>query len=87
MRWKLQLEEKSKDLDALREKFEHDTRELHQMKMRVDEDVEIRKRLEQDLQQSDQIRNMYNELRRAHELLKVQSHQQVCCANCINSKD
>jgi hypothetical protein len=47
------------------------------MKIRVDEDVEIRKRLEQDLQQSNQLRNLYNDLRRAHELLKVQSHQQV----------
>ena len=77
LRWKTQLEKKTKEFDSLRNQFDRDTNELQQMKMKLMEELELRHRLERDIDENDKFREMYSELRREYEMIRNDLSQKL----------
>ncbi|KAF0983557.1 hypothetical protein FDP41_010622 [Naegleria fowleri] len=77
LRWKTQLEKKSKEFESLRNQFDRDTQELQQLKMKLMEELELRQRLEREIDENDKFREMYSELRREYEMVKNELSQKL----------
>ncbi|EFC45030.1 predicted protein [Naegleria gruberi] len=77
LRWKNQLEKKTKEFESLRNQFDRDTQELQQMKMKLMEELELRHRLEREIDENDKFREMYSDLRREYELTKNELTQKL----------
>ncbi|KAL9647086.1 hypothetical protein ABK040_016560 [Willaertia magna] len=77
VRWKSQLERKTKEFETLRSQFDKDTAELQNLKMKLMEELEIRHRLEKDMEDNDKYRDLYSDLRREFEMYKNDMSQKL----------
>lgn len=69
-RWQHELQQKSQDFEILRQRFDDETQHMHQIQSKLTEELEIRGRLEHDLQEADQYRDKFQQLRREFELYR-----------------
>ena len=70
MELRTQIEEKAKELDRYRERLS-DSSEIEAMRLRLLEEMEVKQRLQSEVQELENYGIKFNELRRIHELTKT----------------
>jgi len=76
LRWKTQLESKTQEFEQLRQQFDHETAQLEHMKLKLMEELEMRNRLERDLQEQDKLKQALIKLQREHNQLKLEGEDE-----------
>lgn len=75
-RWRGQLEAKTTDFEKLRSRFDQDSADLEQMKLKLMEEFEMRSRLEKDLQECEKYKSMYQKVARELQQFKSETEEQ-----------
>lgn len=78
--WQAKLGSKAKEFEALRESMEKNMKEMENMRNRLDDESQMRQRLEREIEDCDKYKEMYTKVNAEHELLKSK-HQQLVFYN------